>query len=302
MAKEERTFPEKAVIVTDKASFHITISNYKNRDTHSIEHYTVSVGSRKSKCVQINVPSIESGKKQGTLMWVEKIGPICTLTTKDSHSLSQHTVNLAFTIARDINPLCTRYLLSDCSVFDCTLPGERIKNVPMKPFHIAFHGNTWYEKYFGAKLVKNYNIYERLKMNLYNSANKPAEFSFGHEHLNDELNELYASTETWHDFFQVIQTNYGDKKCAVVYPWIIDALLLIFEDNHIFEDSRWYIDLDENAKDTQTPLIPFVSYEDAMTGGRRTTRKRKLREFNVPPVFVRNGMKIQKMNYREFLI
>jgi hypothetical protein len=246
----------------------------------------------------MSVPSIESGKKEGTIMWIEKVGPVCYLTSNDVKNLSQHAVNLAFTIARDINPLCLRYELDDLSSFKCVLPDGHRPVVSMKPFHIAFHGATWYEQYFGAKLVKGHSLYKRLKLNLYDSSKKPATFSFKHKELDEDLAPLYASAHTWNDFFQAIHAKYGDKKCTAVYPWIMSAMLHIFDNNNIFENPKWYIDLRENAEEVKTPAIPFRSYEDTLTGG---TRKHKKTECNLPPVYGYNPMKLQLMKFRKFL-
>jgi hypothetical protein len=250
--------------------------------------------------VQMNVPSVESGGSTGTLMWVEKIGPVCYLTAKDSKNLSLYTINLAFTIARDINPNCVRYELDDCSSFKCALPDGTDPVVSLKPFHIAFHGATWYEKYFGAKLTHNHEVYRRLCLNLYDSSKKPTSFSFKHKDLDEDLGQLYKTTHTWHDFFQAIQAKYGDKKCTAVYPWIMDAMFHIFDNSNMFEIHKWYIDLRANAEEAKTPLIPFMSYKDALaTGG--GTRKRKKTYYNTPPVYIRNPIQMQSMEFRKFL-
>ena len=307
---EPRIFPKMAIILTEKVALHITIDSFTNRDTGIIEHYSVNIGSRKSKCIHLIVPGNLSGVLEGKLNWVAKIVPECYLTAKDKTKLSQHIVNLAFTIARDINPRCTRYLLNDCSSFPCSLPNGTTQVVPMKPFHIAFHGSTWYEYYFGARLEHNHEIYERLKLNLYDSSKKTPKFEFNHPDLEEILKPMYDSTETWWNFFQAIQAKYGDKKCSVVYPWIRDAMFEIFDHSNIYEVHKWYIDLDKNVKDAKTPIIPFHTYEDIQTGGKRKfTKKQKTKIktktneflFNIPPVFIEKYYDIQSMNYKKFL-
>jgi hypothetical protein len=139
-----KTFPKSAIIKTEKAIFHISITPFTNRDTNEIDNYTVNIGSKNNKCVQLNVPAINTKRKEGKFIWAEKIGPVCYLTSKDNRGLTQYTINLAFTIARDINPECTRYIFEDCSSFYCELPDKSKVCVSMKMFHIAFHGATWY--------------------------------------------------------------------------------------------------------------------------------------------------------------
>jgi hypothetical protein len=41
MATAERIFPEKLVITTDRASYHLTIRTARNRNTGVPEHYTI---------------------------------------------------------------------------------------------------------------------------------------------------------------------------------------------------------------------------------------------------------------------
>ena len=300
MATAERIFPEKLVITTDRASYHLTITTIPNRNTGAPEHYTIGLGSRKEKCVQLNIPSIESGKTEGTLIWVKK-GPACFLDSKkDSNSLTPHTVQLAFTIARDINPNCLIYRFDDASKFPCRMPDNKEEIISLKPFYIAFHGGTWYETQFGARLTKNYELYERLKLNMYDPTKKPISYNFGNASLNEILTPIYSSTKTWGEFFQAIQKNFGDKKCSVVYPWIVNAMnIYIFELDFIFEQPSWYINLKDNDK---TPLIPFKAYEDTMAGGSKTRkRKRRVSYYNLHPVYFRDIPRIQAFDYYKFL-
>lgn len=299
MAAPERIFPEKLVITTDRASYHLTITTTPNRNTGVPEHYTIGLGSRKEKCVQLNIPSIESGATEGKLIWVKK-GPACFLDSKkDSNSLTSHTVQLAFTIARDINPNCLIYRFDDASKFPCKLPDGGIHTVSLKQFYIAFHGGTWYEKTFGARIEESlYELYERLKLNMYDPSTKPPSYDFGNASLNEILLPLYLSTNTWHDFFQAIQEKFGDKKCTVVYPWIVDALLYIFK-IALYEHPKWYINLKDNDK---TPLILFKAYEDTMAGGSKTRKqKRRVSYYNLHPVYFRDIPRIQAFDYYKFL-
>ena len=152
MSATPRTFPSRAIITTEKAAFHMTIQPVKNWITKELEAYKVGIGTRKKKQLFITVPMSESSKTEGTFMWIEETGPVCTFDPeKDSKSLSKHILQLGFTIARDINPACLRYTFDDCSVFSCTLPGRIEEGVSMKVFHIAFFGGTWYEIHFGAR-------------------------------------------------------------------------------------------------------------------------------------------------------
>lgn len=293
-------YPEQVIIKTDGGIFNLKINPQINRDTQIIESYFISLDSKTNKCVQLSVPSIESTLKTGTLSWV-KAEDDCSLEKYIEKGLAKHMVLLALTLARDINPLLERINLDDMSTFTCELPDNKMYKIPMKSFHIAFHGATWYEYYFDAKLVKYNELYCKLKENLYDSDKKPKNFNFNNEYLQEELEQLYNNSNTWSDFFSAIDKNYGKKKCGVVYPWLYRAMTVIFEHNKIFENENWYIDLKENAKKDKTALIPFKSYEPKQ-GGKRQTRKRKYKFRGcIPYIYFIDIPEIAKMNYKKFL-
>jgi hypothetical protein len=300
MTEEPRTFPSRGIITTEKAAFHLTIRPLRSRKTNIIEEYKVGLGTRRKKQLFITVPTAESGKTKGSLMWIERTGPVCTFDPiKDSKSISQHTIQLAFTIARDINPNCLYYSFQDCSVFSCTLPGRVEKNVPTKIFHIAFYGGTWYEIHFGARIEKNHELYERLKAGRDDPSTKPADveyYWYVNFMLYEILHPIYKTTKTWGEFLRAIEERFGDKKYAVVYPLIVSALTDMFYTINIFDEPNWYIDLSGNDK---TPLIPFRCYEDIDAGNH--TRKNKQDPFSFPPFFSRHIPQIQAMDYYTFL-
>jgi hypothetical protein len=257
-------YPESQIIITKKGKFHLKLTSYMHRNTGIIESYNINLGGINDKCIQIKVPSPESGKTDADLMWV-KSADSCSMEKYSSDGFTQHMVLLGITIARKINQSLAKVTLLDTSSFTCTLPNRK-ETVPMKPFHIAFHGDTWYEHYFNAKLEKNHNEYVRLKDNLYHPDMKPPTFNFMNDDLQDELEPLFYATDTWADFFSAIELKYKKKKCAVVYPWLTAALHTIF-DIPYFESPKWYIDLN----DTSIKNISFKSYH-AIKGGTRKKR------------------------------
>lgn len=210
-------------------------------------------------------------------------------------------VLLALTLARDINPLLERIDLEDMSAFTCELPNNKEYKLPMKQFHIAFHGATWYEYYFDAKLNEKYDQdrYLKLKQNLYNPDKKPKYFDFKNEYLQEELEILYNNSKTWSEFFNAIDKKYKKKKCSVVYPWLISAMSVIFEKQNMFANVGWYIDLKENAA-VKTAPIQFKSY-DIKNGGKRQTRKRYRYKYSIPSFYYINIPEVGRMNYAKFL-
>lgn len=291
--------PSELNVRTRNGTFNVKITPFQDRDTNKIESYTISLGGQKDKCVQILVPTEEG--KEGKLIWVESNGT-CYLELTSKNKLMQHLIHLGFTLARKINPLCHRYVFDDCSSFPCELPNGKKYTVSMKPFHIAFHGETWYEKYFGAKLVRGQEEYERGKRNLYDSAKKPKTFDFVNPELQELLTPIYNSTTTWYAFFEEISENYGSKKCSIVYPWIVSALIHVFDGSNIFEHIKWYLDLSENKAAEKTPMI---EYRSITRGGRKTRKYRRKTNENmtppIPPVYIMNIPMVKELRYIDYV-
>ena len=274
-----------------------------NRDTKRIESYTISLGSKDRYCVQIRVPSKESDNTDAYLMWVEAHED-CSLESYINKGLAKHMTLLGLTLARKINANIKTVSFEDTSSFKCELPNGIEKQVPMKAFHIAFHGATWYEYNFDARLKKGYDKYCKLKTNMYKSEHKPATFEFMNDELQEELEPLYKATTNWHEFFQEISKKYKSKKCAMIYPWIIRAMNMIF-DCSIYEETQWYIDFKENEEQNKTPLVKISMSDPEMNGGskmRQTMKKRKNRRYTFSRTHMfPNIPEIQGMRYRDYL-
>lgn len=272
-----------------------------DRDTQAPVSFTINLGSKENFCVQIRVPSKESQETDAYLMWVEA-NENCSLESYIKNGIAKHMTLLGLTLARKINPNIKTVSFEDTSSFDCELPNDKEEKVPMKAFHIAFHGATWYEYHFGAMLKRDYNKYCTLKNNIYKPENKPKTFYFINEELQEELEPLYSNTQTWYDFFQEISKKYGKKKCGMVYPWIMSAMNEIFECN-IYDDTKWYIDFNANKETNYTPMIDYKRYS-ITTGGtrRKTIKQRKARQFSFRRRYIFPHIpQIQKWDYKTFI-
>lgn len=303
-------YPDEEIIVTDAGRFHLKLTKNKNRNTGEIQTYTISLGSPTNKCVQLTIPTYDNTvNRNGYLLWV-KSDESCSMEKYIEKGFVQHMVNLAITIARDINPSLERINFDDDSGFMCSLPDHTRAKVSMREFHIAFHGASWYEYYFDAKLVKDHKIYLEKKGNMDIKKYKPESFNFVNEELQEILDPIYASTDTWREFFQAIQEKFGNKKCAVIYPWIRNALYNIFE-SPIFMDPKWVIELEEYDMKNKNEIkdkkrkINFKSYEVTRRGGLRggnTRKKSKGRMVYSPGVFDHIPQhQLTRMKYRRFL-
>jgi len=300
------SLPDEVIIITSGGKFHLKISPNKKRNL-SIESYTLSLGSENKKCVQLTI-----SKKEGKLLWVES-DDNCSLEKYIETKFSQHMVNLIITIALDVNPSLEIIFLDDISGFKCKIPynsnlsqytdglsNNKIK-VAMAPFHIAFHESTWYEYYFNARLVENYDIYLSKKNNMHDPKMKPESFDFVNKELQDILEPIYNSSDTWYAFFKEIDRSFTSRKCAVIYPWIKDAMYIIFG-SEIFMNTKWVINIKDNEKLLK---IPFSSYEVVRGGSKKriiNTRKKRSQILyssgvydNIPPSIITD------LHYKKFL-
>lgn len=280
--------------------FELLIKPIMNRDKTQPESFVVNLGTKQRKCVQFTVPSIESQKTEAKLLWVEAHEE-CSMEKYIEKGIAQQMVIIGISVARSLNKNIKRINLDDTSSFQCALPNEKEYKVPMKPFHIAFHGATWYEYYFDAMLKKNHDQYEKSKYNRYKSEFKPKEFDFVNQELQQELEPLYHTTLNWNDFFEAIADKYGKKKCGIVYPWIHKAINTMLDSN-LYDQTEWYIDLEENIKKNKTPIVSFT-LQKIVSGGRRSTiKKTKARRFTYSRThFFPNIPQIQSWNYKKFI-
>ncbi len=271
-----------------------------DRNTDKPSSFMINIGSKDKQCVQIKVPSRESDGNDAYLLWVEA-DENCSLETYIQKGLAQHMTLIGLTLVRDINPNIKTISFKDTSSFTCELPDNNEIKVPMKAFYIAFHGKTWYEEMFDAKLKYEHDKYCELKYNMYKSECKPRHFDFVNSKLQDELEPLYQSTDNWHDFFQAISKKYGRKKCAIIYPWIGGAMNYIFKGS-IYDNIDWYIDFQDNILQNKTPILKLQL--NKLKGGslRKTLKKRKGRRFTFSRTHMfPNIPQIQKWNYKAFL-
>lgn len=272
-----------------------------DRNTGKPISFMINIGSKDKQCVQLKVPSRETNETDAYLIWVEA-DENCSLETYIRKGLAQHMTLIGLTLVRQINPNIITVSFKDTSSFMCELPNDTEIKVPMKAFYIAFHGKTWYEEMFDAKLKYDHNKYIELKYNMFKTDCKPPDFNFVNAELQEELEPLYQSTNNWYNFFQAISKKYGKKKCAVVYPWIIDAMNRIFNGS-IYDNIDWYINFEENRLQDKTPIIKLNI--DKIKGGSRkneTRKKRRGRRFTFSRTYIfPNIPRIQKWNYKDFL-
>lgn len=216
-----------------------------------ILYTTLSVGGNTDKCVNLTIyPSNSSDSKKIVLSWTEVIDKSCTVNSqvvKGNKTIEM--LNLAFTIAKEIAPYAEYVLLNDMSYFNCDTPDGKIK-VSLPPYYIAFHNKMWYEDKFKAVMIneEDYKKYKTYIQNMYKENSMLESFNFGNTQLNEILYPLYKETKTWKGFFNLIEKHYPNEKCVVMYPWINNAMNMIFEGNQLFVGYEWKINLSNIQK------------------------------------------------------
>jgi len=133
--------------------------------------------------------------------------------------------------------------------------GTNMKPLSLYYLSIVYNGQTWYEKYFNARMQdpqKHIKYRERVDNLLKTKPMDFKEFSriiLVPNNLLGELYEYYESAETYGDFFQAIPKL---ERCRLLRPWI-DKFMEYYLKN-IFFNKNW--------------VIPLVA-----RGGSRKTRK-----------------------------
>jgi hypothetical protein len=177
-----------------------------------------------------------------------------------------HMILLAFTLAKDVSPHITHITLRDKSGFICTLPDGSPAGISLAFYELCFHGATYYERHFGARITlpQLQSMYETAKLGF----SKPIDTSFEIDNpsLQILLEPLIKSSSSWRELFDKI--NRMPEKCAIIQPWYIKALESIM-DGLVIGDIQWSIDL------SNTSYISPIAYSYVSLHGGSRTHKRK---------------------------
>lgn len=269
-----------------------TIGAFKVEIKHQIYsekllYTTLSVGGNEDKCVNITIyPNNSPDSKKIILTWTEVIDKSCTVNSqviKGNKTIEM--LNLAFTIAKEIAPYAEYATLNDMSYFNCDTPDGKIK-VSLPPYYIAFHNKTWYEDKFKAVIIneEDYKKYKTYMKNMYKENLMPESFNFGNIELNKILYPLYKTSKTWKEFFNLIEKQYPNEKCVLMYPWINNAMNIIFEGNQIFVGYEWKINLNSISK------IQYYEVDKSFKHGGNYDKKYVLQHYNYRDVNYNNTM------------
>jgi len=254
------------------------------------ETYLINTSWGKFK-VKYNEDSISLGgsticitiSSNGNIGWFETTRGGCEINNKE---IKVYFVNLAITIFHKYFPDIKYITLSDGSSYNCILPDGVKKRINLMYANLLFHGKTYYEEKYGATLLSDDDIplLEKFKNNRKDSKYKPKTFNFENKSLNEILTPLYEKTDTWEDFFKLIQDKYNKRKCEVIYPWYKKTVFELIGTKSISE--YWKIDIHNINK---------IEYKKIKEGGNKTLKKdKKYREIEYPYF---DGFNNENLNY-----
>jgi hypothetical protein len=258
-------------VIPTIGKFKVTVTTtYDVYDKSKVLYYILNIGGAYNKCVNITIRPAESPRnKEIILSWAEVIGKLCTTNSQEiKGEATIEMVNLAFTIAQEIAPYAEYATLSDMSFFMCSVPDngsnskKKIK-VSLPPYYIAFHDKTWYEDKFGATMINDeeYKKYRANIENMYKEGLLPDSFYFGNDRLREILYPLYSKARTWKEFFMLIEEAYPKTKCTLMYPWLHNAMSIIFQGIYTYAGSTWKIDL------SKIPRVHYYQLRGGHGGG-----------------------------------
>jgi hypothetical protein len=252
-------------VIPSTGMFKVTVTpTYDRNNKNKLLYYVLNIGGNTDKCVNFTIHSEKSPNEKVILLsWTEVLNKECTI---DSEAIKGNKtvemLRLAITIAKDIAPYAEYIKLDDMSYFMCETPNGKQK-VSLPPYHIAFHDKTWYEDKMKATMMNTdyYTKYQEYIQNMYKEGIMPNDFNFGNASLREILYPLYTKSKTWKQFFKLIEKEFPDKKCIVMYPWINTAMNIIFENNKLFVGQAWKINIQD------TPMIRYYEVDRTTVRG-----------------------------------
>lgn len=270
--------------MNNNALYYILETNnsvYKFKITKFRSDYMINIGSNINYCVQIKFPIKGT---VGQLIWIQAgTGGECSLDQKEQRGeLLVQMTSLGITVAKEINEDLEYLTLQDSASFKCKMPDNSTFGMNSTLHDLAFYQMSYYEKRFGAILLteKEQSEYIKSKEGFFDSEKKPTTFDFGIDQLNDELQPLYTTSDTWASFFDKVRMKYKDKKCTVLVGWIMKAIKMAM--GNLYNGEEWKIDV------RKIPIVVYKHWEYATKGGSGKRRIRKTRkqekETHVPDI------------------
>jgi hypothetical protein len=179
---------------------------------------TLFFGGKDIQCIEISLhPDADSGVLH-TLVHDK----CCNKTTNLENGLAGTVVlaNIAFNYLRRYYPAIRTLEFDDDSNKYCVI--DKLENVSLMHYYVAFYGMTWYQRQFGAEphpsKLRDFTHYiglltneEHFRLNV-----KP------HHLMSETIKRLLSQSIHLSDFFRRVKDEYRDtiELCLVCQPWM----------------------------------------------------------------------------------
>lgn len=248
------------IIEIDKYKFFIQRRIETYRDEIII--HTYKVGGNYKDCITISYRYKESKPVQATIPHL-LYEPECAVDTfLEKGSGTEILIKSALRYAyKDVTTI-PYFEFTDNSHIDC-VDKDLTKKPPRKPikplnlafFYIAYHGITWYEARFNAKMIdtEKYKKYKKSLSFLEDPSKKVAFIEFlqiiGITDSIKDLESIYVKASTYREFFNNIPKT---KRCDLLFGWL--NTFMNYYIGSTFDDKGWYIDI-RNMDKTKNIIV-----------------------------------------------
>lgn len=181
------------------------------------------------------------------------------------------------------HPQIENVILSDCSTIECVMGANKNqkKKTSLKHFSIAFNGQTYYEKHFGARLITNHDKYVAGVAKLSVATEKMPYEYFKNTFLkvdylakDAKIKEHYESSQTYREFFD----KFADtaERCYLLAPFIEQFITFIL--SKTLNLTMWHIPIDDQINNIAYTIEPITQTSVRIIGGtkRLNMGKRKI--------------------------
>jgi hypothetical protein len=244
---------KKEIIEVGKYRFQITTNIQTYRDQIII--HTYRIGGDYEDCINISYKYNNNKPVQAKIPHL-LYEPECALgSVLEKGSGTELIIKSAIYYAYKDVPSIPIFEFEDDSHIDCVEkdisippPRKAVKPLNLAFFYIAYHGKTWYEARFNAKMInaEKYGKYKKSLEFLIDPAKKVS-FQDFLQIIGTALTSLdkcsllekyYSSAKTYRDFFESIPRS---KRCEMLSGWL--NTFMEYYIGHIFSDKGWYIDV-----------------------------------------------------------
>lgn len=262
---------------TDTNTYEITIKKIIIRD--ELSSVFVKIGGKTySDCVTISYKFIDGKPSSASIPWFSS-EPECSIHYLLEKGITHNTVKMIKASLQYVYLLMPEihiFKFDDMSNIDCdSLFTKKITtHIPFSLSHlsIALYGQTWYEKYFNAKMVDEVQYAKyRNAVKILEGPKMPYKKFIDMNDITEKQDEIlnlyYESTYSWDDFFNAIPKK---DRCFAFFNWLFKFIDTILNDTFI--SKNWIIDVNTMAHIKIYQGNIHLDTHNKKTGGTRSNK------------------------------